>query len=715
MKKLFIVLIFAGCNSLVTAQKKENIKVTDMFQIKSAGNITLTDDGNKAAFTVMSIEQDTSKWEYKYITQIWDVTTEGSKPRQLTFSKEGAAQPKWSHDAKHLAFVRNIEGKPQIFLLELGGGEAMQFTKSKYGANNPEWSKDGKHILYTAQIPLKDLLLDTLLNKNKDIPKWPFEKPGFKNNTNLNTDTTSANPDGNMEAIRNYLANNEKDNKAKVFDKLAFQEESTTSSNITFNNIFILDATVQGAIAKNITTGFYSFSNAHFIDDVTVLAEGDINDAIHPDRTDESAIYKINIDGTGVEKILGKKDRIYTNAALSASGKWLAYTYSKTNMVTIDTLAIMLLNGKEEDRIDIPFDRNKQSLTWSKDENYLYFTAQSNGGVVINRYNRKTKKVEALTEVNSGVTSFAIAGDKLLYSKININNPSEIYLSDIDGKKEQLVSAFNTSWIKSKQVSIPEKHTFINNKGMSVEYWVMKPTNYEAGKKFPLLLEIHGGPAAMWGPGETSMWHEYQYFCGKGYGVVYCNPRGSSGYGVDFLKGNVGDWGNGPTSDVMTALDKTVAEGWADTSKLVVTGGSYAGYLVAWIIAHDQRFKAACSQRGVYDLSTFFGEGNAWRLVPNYFGGYPWQKSVKELLDKESPITYVQNITTPYIMFHGENDLRTGVIQSEMLYKSLKVLGRPVEYVRHPGGTHELTRSGNSRQRVDQMLRTYEFFERYIH
>ena len=228
-------------------------------------------------------------------------------------------------------------------------------------------------------------------------------------------------------------------------------------------------------------------------------------------------------------------------------------------------------------------------------------------------------------------------------------------------------------------------------------------------------MEIHGGPAAMWGPGESSMWHEFQFFCSRGYGVVYCNPRGSGGYGVDFLKGNIADWGKGPTSDVLTALDKTVAEGWTDTSKLIVTGGSYAGYLVAWIVGHDQRFKAACSQRGVYDLSTFFGEGNAWRLVPNYFGGYPWQKSVKQLLDEESPISYVQNITTPYIIFHGENDLRTGVIQGEMLYKSLKVLGRQVEYVRHPGATHEITRSGNNRQRIDQLLRTYEFFERFIH
>lgn len=714
MNKLFIAFLLTSFNFAVTAQQKENIKVTDMYQIKSANNLTLTDDGKKAAFTLMSIEADTAKFEYKYLTQIWTVSTDGTAPRQLSFAKEGATQPKWSHDGKQLAFVRNTEGKPQIFILGLQGGEAMQLTKFKYGASNPEWSKDDKHLLFSASISLKELLNDTSLNKNKTLPIWPLEKPGFKNNLNLKADTTIANPDGNMEAIRNYLALNEKDNKAKVFDKLGFQEESTTSSNQNFNHIFIMDA-LPGALPKAITNGFYSFTNAHFIDGSTILLEADINETEHPDRTQESAIYKINIDGTGIEKILGKKEKIYTNASISGSGKWFAYSYSSTNMVTLDTLAIMPLNGKESDRIVIPFDRNKQNLTWSKDDNYLYFTSPSNGGVVLNRYDRKTTKTEALSAENSGITSFAINDNILLYSKINISNPCEIYLADGNGKKEIMVSSFNTGWLKNKQLSLPEKHSFINNKGMSVEYWVMKPTNYEAGKKFPLLLEIHGGPAAMWGPGETSMWQEYQYFCAKGYGVVYCNPRGSGGYGVDFLRGNIGDWGNGPTADVLTALDKTVAEGWADTSKLVISGGSYAGYLVAWIIAHDQRFKAACSQRGVYDLSTFFGEGNAWRLVPNYFGGYPWQKSVKELLDRESPITYVQNIFTPYIMFHGENDLRTGVIQGEMMYKSLKVLGRQVEYVRHPGGTHELTRSGNNRQRVDQLLRTYEFFERFIH
>ncbi|MBP6795951.1 MAG: S9 family peptidase, partial [Saprospiraceae bacterium] len=234
------------------------------------------------------------------------------------------------------------------------------------------------------------------------------------------------------------------------------------------------------------------------------------------------------------------------------------------------------------------------------------------------------------------------------------------------------------------------------------------------GKKYPAILNIHGGPTAMWGPGEQSMWHEFQYYTGKGYVIVYANPRGSGGYGENFMRANMKDWGAGPTSDVLKALDGAAALGYIDTTKLAVTGGSYAGYLIAWIVSHDHRFKAACSQRGVYDLTTFFGEGNAWRLVPNYFGGYPWQADALKVLERESPINYVQNIRTPYLIFHGENDLRTGVIQSEQLYKSLKVMGKTVEYVRHPGATHELTRSGNNRQRIDQMLRTWEFFDRFI-
>ena len=197
MRKCLSIVIILFSAYFSNAQSKEGIKVTDMLQIKSLGSISMTDDGSRAAFTVLSIEPDTAKWEYKYATQIWAVGTDGSQPRQLTFAKEGASQPKWSHDGKQLAFVRTADGKPQIFLMRVDGGEPVQLTKYKYGASNPEWSRDDKRILFSAQISMKDLLTDSILNPGKEIPKWSFEKPGFSANANLKSDTTGANPDGN--------------------------------------------------------------------------------------------------------------------------------------------------------------------------------------------------------------------------------------------------------------------------------------------------------------------------------------------------------------------------------------------------------------------------------------------------------------------------------------------------------------------------------------
>lgn len=717
MRKITTILFLLSLQVLSLAQNgKDPVLITDMLKITTVGNVTLSSDGSKAAFTVSTIVPETEKkWESKFETQIWMLTTdEKSSPRQLT-TKENSSQPAWSPDGSQLAFVRSAEGKSQIFLLPLDGGEAKQLTHFKYGASNPKWSPDGKQILFSAGINLKDMLKDSTLNPLKELPKWPFEKPGFNHNENLRANTAKADPDGNIEEVRAYLDNNANDKKAKVIDKLNFQDEMDINSEMIFNQFFIINVNTS-AKPVLISKIFYRFNQAEFTPDgKQVVLSGSVDSTRHPDRVLESGIFIVRTDGSSFRQLIGEKEKNYNSPAVSPSGKWLAFQYGNTSFVSIPTLALMPLNGTVNDIISIPFDRNKMRLIWSKDEKYIYFSSQSNGGAPVYRADVKTKQVEQLSDYNSGISSFSLAGDKMVFSKTEVANPSELYLADASGKNPIRISSFNSDWLAQKKISFPDKRTFTNSKGETIEYWVMKPTHIEPGKKYPLLLEIHGGPSAMWGPGEESMWHEYQFFCSKGYGVVYCNPRGSGGYGVDFLRSNIKDWGTGPTSDVLTALDKTVAtESWADTSKLLVTGGSYAGYLVAWIIGHDHRFKAACSQRGVYDLSTFFGEGNAWRLIPNYFGGYPWEPATKEILQRESPINYVQNITTPYIIFHGDNDRRTGFVESEMIYRSLKVLGRPVEYVRHQGATHEITRSGNNRQRIDQMLRTYEFFERWV-
>ncbi|MFV8271172.1 S9 family peptidase [Flavobacterium sp. GT2N3] len=716
MRKFSILLLFLiQIQSTVAQNGTEPITITDMLKIKTVGNVTLTHDGKRAAFTVTAIEADeNNRLDYKYRTQIFTTATlNNSVPVQLTTTTDGATRPAWSPDGKQIAFIRSVADKMQIFILSMEGGEPIQLTKHKYGAANPKWSPDGKSILFSSSIPLREFLQDSVLNKLNTVPTWNIEKPGFSKNEDLLPNKEKPNPNGSLSEIRAYLDKNATDKKAIVLNKLNFQSESNVSSEMNFNHFFEINVS-NGTEPRLITKGFYSFSTADYTPNgKQILLSGDVDSTENPDRSLESEIFMVDTNGENFKMILGENGKRYSGATISPSGKWLAFLSSTTSFISVPSLSIMPMNGTEKDIVTIPFDRNKSNLIWSKDDKYLYFTSQMNGGNVLHRMDRLTKKIDALSSADAGISSFDIADNTIVYSKTQVTNPSELYFADANFKKEKKVSNFN-EWVTNKKISIPEKKTFINDLGMTVEYWVMKPSNYKPDEKHPLLLEIHGGPAAMWGPGEESMWHEYQYFCSKGYGIVYSNPRGSGGYGLEFLRGNINDWGKGPASDVLTALDKTVEEGWVDSSKLLITGGSYAGYLTAWIISHDNRFKAACAQRGVYDLNTFFGEGNAWRLVPNYFGGYPWEPKVKEILTRESPITYVQNITTPFIIFHGGNDRRTGFIQAEMMFRSLKVLDRLVEFVVHPGATHEITRNGDNRQRMDQMLRTYEFFERSI-
>jgi dipeptidyl aminopeptidase/acylaminoacyl peptidase len=695
MKHVFLLLISF---TLFCQSPKEKILVTDLLQIKTAGKPLVSPSGTQFIYTVSSIVDDPDKkGDFVYQTHLHLGNLSTGESRALTAGKNSISSPSWSPDGTKISFTRDMGSKSQVYVLDLAGGEPQAITSLPFSVSNPMWSTSGKEIFFQSSFTVKEFLADSVYNKKGLVPTWTLEKPMLSGVSKK----AKSNPNGSIDEVRAYLVQNEVDKKAKVINRLNFQEESTTTSELPLPALFKTNLNGKSELVNNPFQRWSDFE----ISSKGIYAIVPADSLSHPDKVLDSYI------GFGSKVIYQKSEYRMSNLTLSPSEKWLAFQEAKSTGVQNATLQIISLTNPAL-LIKVPMDRVITQVRWSADENMLYFTAQNHGAAPLYAYDLVLKQVKQITDNTTGILGFDIMKNGFVYSQTGINNPSEIYLQSADSVSR--FTSLNANWLVNKEIIKPMKHTFTNAKGQKVDYWVMKPANYIAGQKYPLVLEIHGGPSAMWGTGEASMWHEFQYYAAKGMGVVYANPRGSGGYGSDFLASNVKDWGAGPTSDVMKAMDLIIAEGWADTTQLAVTGGSYAGYLVAWIVGHTNRFKVACAQRGVYELTTFMGEGNAWRLVPNYFGGYPWEKSTKAILDRESPYSYVQNIKTPLLIFHGENDLRTGVIQGEMLYKSLKVLGREVEYVRHPGGTHELTRSGNNRQRIDQMLRTYEFFSRYL-
>lgn len=713
--RLLSLLLFSWGIGAFAQNGTQKIAVTDLTKIKQITSVVASPDGRKAVYTLKTIEPNAdNKLEYDYRTHLYliDLQT-NSQPRALTHGSESISSPVFSPDGKSLAFVRAVKSKAQIFILPLDGGEAWQLTDDAYGAGNPKFSPDGTKILYSFTTSLTALLADTVLNPKHNTPTWSIEKPGFPKNEFLNRDKKiKGNPDGSIDEIRAYLDKDVEDKKAKVFDRLNFQGEATVEPEMYFTNIAVIDVK-EGAKSKALTRGFWSYNQAEWsADGQKIWAITGTDKTKHPDREQETSIVTMNIDGSQEKQVLAEGGKSFSDFEISPDGKTMATIMSTTNLLAFSQLVLSNTEGGNRQVID--FDRTPNGIKWSLDGKYLYINAPANGGFPLYRLDAQTRKVEQLSDFDSGISAFDLTTDKIVFVKTTVLSPSELYVADKTMKAQTVLTHNNDAWLKDKKLSLPEKRTYTNSKGLKVDYWIMKPTFTEGGKKYPLLLQLHGGPTAMWGPGEFSMWHELQYFCSQGYGVVYPNQRGSGGYGKDFQFANYRDWGVGPQEDALAACSDAAKEAWVDTAKQVITGGSYAGYLTAWIIAHDHRFKAAFAQRGVYDLTTFMGEGNAWRLVPNYFG-LPWDDENVTKIDFNSPYKYVDKIQTPFLIKHGETDLRTGVIQSQMMFRSLKYLGKDVEYVLMPGGTHELSRSGNVRQRIDRILRIYEFFERYIH
>ncbi len=726
------------------------ITAADLLKLRTITDIEVARDGAFAVYAVESIyeQRDQEKvgtGKYEYRTHLWRVGLEddGAEPVQLTFGARTGSGIAISPDGQWLAFVRGEEldegqdkkkRKSQVWLLPMASaGEARVVTDLKFGAGSPVWHPSGENLLVTSSIPYSEI---------EGMPEWDLERPGLSADElarlkgNDDEDEKKNEEDGDekekaskteliaendLTDVREWLHKNataKEKRSADLINRLHFQDELTLASAMKFEHLFTIDLTDCNAngigAATQVTDGFNEYGGAVYNSDGSLIAFVDKpRDGAHPDRYLRSCVYVMNADGSGLRKLAGDEERSFGQPRFLPDGATLVATTSPTAEMWYqqeDVAEIDLAMGEYELLTEDWASYAGQMQVMEADGSVYFGTAYEGSFPLRGITSTGTFGIE-LAE-NAGTEVFDVNGGVIVAAATTVAHPHRLMAINRDGSGERVLHDVN-AWVEERDVSLPTEHWITQPDGTKVQYWAMAPTDGSDGKA-STVLEIHGGPSAMWGPGERSMWHEYQLMCAWGYGVVYANPRGSGGYGYDFQRGNHENWGVGPTGDVLAALDDAASKyNWIDTDDLFVTGGSYAGYLTAWIVSHDDRFKAAVAQRGVYELNTFFGEGNAWILVPWAMGGYPWEEATKANLERESPFSYVDQITTPLMIIHGSQDLRTGVSQSEMMFRALKELGRDVEYIRYPGAGHELSRSGDPKQRMDRLLRIVEFFERY--
>jgi len=376
-------------------------------------------------------------------------------------------------------------------------------------------------------------------------------------------------------------------------------------------------------------------------------------------------------------------------------------------------LMIMRRDGSDRRSVTGQMDRQSNNYVVTRD-GWLYFTVASEGSTPL--YRTRLDRIDPQLVVGGprGVLAFDAAGGRIAWAEMNPRRPSDVYSADATGRGEQRLTMLNDSLLATVYVSDYHEIRYPSFDGRQVHGWYLLPIGYGEGSRPPLAVEMHGGPHAMWGPGEPSMWLEYQMLAGAGYTVFLSNPRGSQGYGNDGLRSIRRDWGTPPARDILIGADSILARGLADPARQVITGGSYAGYMTTWIIAREapERFKAAVSQRGVYDLGIWYYSSNTWRLFEGEFGTTPWADP--EITRAQSPLTYVADIRTPLLLLHADTDFRATIASAEALYRAMKVLNKEVEFVRYPREGHELTRAGEPGHRIDHMLRILEYFERYV-
>jgi len=646
---------------------KRSVEIRDLAEITAVSAPRISPDGSKVIFvhTKMDLEEDT------YHNHLWMADLETKKTHQFTGGRGKDKSPSWSPDGKQIMFTStppakgDEKKKTQVYVMDVDGGEARQVTDVEEGVESPRWSPNGKNILFVSGVKRTDRGNSDVKVINRIVYK--FQGKGF------------------FENIRKHL--------------------------------FTVRAS--GGKVKQVTEGEFDVTDPQWSGDgKSIIFYGNLNE--DADLVRRWFLYKVDAKGGAPEQITNK---LMSIGGIAPSKKMIAYTGHDYHNGSGTVSDVWVMEEGESRNLTEEFDQDlgtrlssdirvvspNVNPTWYK--NHLYFTSCYEGVSGLYRVSKKGGPVEkVIGEVDHSVESFSISGDgKIAYTVLKTDNPIELWIWD--GKKSKQVTDLNKSYKKKVQIQGHEHFTFTSNAGHSVEGWLCKPPGFDDSKKYPLILHIHGGPRGAYG---NSMVHEFQVLAAQGWAVLYINPWGSGGYYEVFQAGLPGNYHEQDYDDLMKAVDVIIdANPWVDADKLGVTGGSYGGVMTNWIITQTTRFAAAVTLRSISNWMSFYGVSDiGWTFGKTELGG-DWWDMLDTFMEK-SPITHVKNVTTPTMIIHSEEDYRCPMEQGEQLFTALKVLGVETEFIRFPGESHELSRSGKPKHRAERLEHMIRWFKKYL-
>lgn len=678
------------------------LTVDDLYRLGWLEQPRVSPDGRWVAYVYVTPDRagDT------YRRAIWLAPTDGGPPRRFTAGEQSDTAPCWSPDSRRLAFVSTRSGTPQIYLIDRDGGEARRLTSAPHGASAPAWHPGGTQIAFLAPVSAGERAREDA-GEQEPQPEDAWERRQ-------------------AAARREHEEQLQAD--PRVISRLPYRS-GTDYFNDRRSHVYVVDVPPLGADVpddppprtRRLTDGDLHHSPPVWMPDGQSLLTSAPRDPESGPPFAFRDIVRVPVpaEGRGEPQRLTGPGHSSFDPVPAPDGRLIAFRRVPEDrpLVAGARVAVVPTHGGVPRELTANADLSAELLRWLPDGRGLLYSAGWRGAQAVYRLSLDgtTDPSPAVPASGGRIVSDADVGPdgSVAFIAGSPANPCELFLRGPDGAERQL-TAINRPLLERRRVAPFEELVYRAPDGREVQGWLLYPPDApDAGRpaRYPLAVYIHGGPHAMWGPGLRSMWHEWQAAAARGYAVFFCNPRGSEGYGERWRDGIHANWGLADAPDIHAGIDAALARGDIDPQRVAVTGGSYGGFMTAWLLGQSDRFTCGVAARGVYGLLSHYGTCDLQELLEFEFDGYPWD--MPEKLWRHSPLAYAHQISAPLLILHSELDYRVPISEAEQLFTILRRRKQVVELVRYPREGHELTRSGEPRHRADHMRRTLDWFDRF--